>query len=201
VVERDLKKADEKATDSVALPGLLSAVLFWASGNGALYAAADPALTTGNPVSVGAPTQFNGVGGNNTSVTSGTANFALTAFEAAIGGANNGANPSPKTSGFRTINWDGVALDGTDFGGSTTVIVNGKIVGIPLHRFEERGVFFEEIYAVSGPASPTDQSTFVSVNPSVSNLFHAFSPTKTFAMFNDNTIGLNFVLAGAPAPV
>jgi len=178
-----------------AVRGLLSAVL-WAWGISATRAA-DPALTAGNPVSVGAPTQFSGVAGTNTSVTAGTANFALTAFEAAIGGANNGANPTPAANGFRVINWDGVALDGSDFGGATTVIVNGKIVGIPLHRFEERGVFFEEIYAVSGPASPTDQSTFVSVNPSVSNLFRAFSPTKTFAMFNDNTIGLNFVLARA----
>src|SRR5438552_3939780 len=97
------------------MAGLLSAAL-WASSNGAIYAA-DAALTAGNPVSVGAATQFSGVGGNNTSVTSGTANFALTAFEAAIGGANNGANPTPAPNGFRAINWDGVALDGTDFGG------------------------------------------------------------------------------------
>jgi hypothetical protein len=179
----------------VALRALLSAAL-WAAGNGAIYAQ-DSALTAGNPVSVGAPTQFSGVGGNNTSVTAGTANAALNAFEAAIGGPNNGANPPPKPNGFRAINWDGVALDGTDFGGSTTVIVNGKVVGIPLNRFEERGVFFEEIYAVSGPASASDQSTFSSVNGNVANLFPAFSPTKTFAMFNDNTIGLSFVLAAA----
>ncbi len=128
----------------------------------------------------------------------------MTAFEAAIVGANNGANPPPKTNGFRVINWDGVALDGTDFGGVATVINNGKVVGISLNRFQERGVFFEEIYAVSGAASPTDQSTFSTVNPNVANLFPAFSPVETFAMFNDNTIGLSFVLAAAhtttPAP-
>jgi hypothetical protein len=174
----------------------LFAALLWASSDGAIYAA-DAALTTGNPVSVGTPTQFNGVGGNNTSVTAGTANSALMAFEAAIGGANNGANPPPKTNGFRAINWDGVALDGTDFGGISTVIVNGKVVAIPRNRFQERGVSFEEIYAVSGPASPADQSTFLAVNPNVSNLFRAFSPPKTFAMFNDNTIGLSFVLPSA----
>jgi hypothetical protein len=137
------------------------------------------------------------VGGNNTSVTNGSANAALSAFEAAIGGANNGANPPPKTGGFRTINWDGVKLDGTDFGGITTVISNNNVVGIPINRFQERGVLFEEIYAVSGPTSSSNQSTFVAVNPNVSNLFRAFSPSNTFAMFNDNTIGLRFVLPGA----
>ncbi len=184
-----------------AVRGLLSAVL-WAWSISATRAA-DPALTAGNPVSVGAPTQFNGLGGNNTSVTAGTANFALTAFQTAIGGANNGANPPPEANGFRAINWDGVALDGTDFGGVSTVINSGKVVGIPLNRFQERGVFFEEIYAVSGPASPTDPSTFSTVNSNVANLFPPFSPSKTFAMFNDNTIGISFVLAAArtTAPV
>jgi len=53
--------------------------------------AADPALTAGNPVSAGAPTQFSGAGGTNTSVTVGTANAAVMAFEAAIGGVKNTA--------------------------------------------------------------------------------------------------------------
>jgi hypothetical protein len=175
-----------------AVPGLLSVVL-WAWSHGAIYAA-DPALTAGNPVTIGTPQQFMGIGGTNTSATSGTANFALTAFEAAIGGVKNVA-ASPQNGGFRVITWDGVAVDGTDFGGNTTVILQNKIVGIPINRFETQGAFFEEVYAVSGPASATDQSTFLSVNPSVSNLFRAFSPTKTFAMFNDDTIGLSFVLA------
>jgi hypothetical protein len=185
----------KKLNPLLALRSLLLTTAVWVFGNGSI-SAADPPLTTGNPVSVGAPTLFSGVGGNNTSVTAGSANNALNSFEAAIGGVNNGANPPPKPNGFRVITWDGVALDGTDFGGSTTVIVNGKVVGIPLNRFEERGAFFEEIYAVSGPASATDQSTFSSVNGNVLGLFPAFSPTKTFAMFNDNTIGLSFVLAG-----
>src|SRR4051794_15067040 len=109
--------------------GLLAALL-WASSDGAIYAA-DAALTAGNPVSVGMPTQFSGVGGNNTSATAGTANFALTAFETAIGGVRNTA-AAPQTGGFRVINWDGVAVDGTDFGGNTTNIVTNKIVGIPI---------------------------------------------------------------------
>ena len=153
--------------------------------------AADPPLTPGNPLGNVTHQEFSGVGGTNTA---GAALNVLAAFEAAVGGVKNVA-ASPQNGGFRVITWDGVAIDGTDFGGNTTVIVQNKIVGIPVNRFEAQGAFFEEVYAVSGAASPTDQSTFLSVNPSVSNLFRAFSPPKTFAMFNDNTIGLNFVLA------
>ena len=40
----------------------------------------------------------------------------LANFEAAIGGVNNAGNPS-QSGGFRTINWDAVKLDGTDFNG------------------------------------------------------------------------------------
>jgi hypothetical protein len=155
----------------------------------------DAALHEGGTLSGVTQTNFSGVGGTNTS---GAALTALNAFEAAIGGVNNGANPPPQTGGFRAINWDGVKLDGTDFGGSTTVISQGKTVGIPTNRFQERGVQFEEVYAVSGDG-------FQSVNPNVSAaLFPAFSPNNTFAMFNQNSIGLSFVLpslhAGTPVP-
>jgi hypothetical protein len=146
------------------------------------------ALSPGNPVTVGVPLTFSGVGGTNAS---GGAHSALSAFEAAIGGANNGGNPPPQMGGFRTINWDGVALDGGDFGGNTVVIATDKTVGIPLNRFESRGVFFEEVYAVSGDG-------FATVNPGAAGLFPAFSPSNTFAMFNDNSIDLRFVLAASP---
>jgi uncharacterized protein (TIGR03118 family) len=163
----------------------------------------DAALLPGTSVSTGV-TAFSGVGGNNTSTTANTANAALTAFEAAIGGTNNGGTATPQTGGFRTINWDGVKLDGTDFGGQSTVIDPNHVVGIPVNRFQERGVQFEVVYAVSGPASATDTSTFSTVNPSVTNLFPAFSPANTFAMFNDNGIDFSFVLPSvhttAPVP-
>ena len=116
----------------------------------------------------------------------------MNAFEAAIGGVKNTA-AAPQTGGFRTINWDGVKLDGTDFGGgaNTTVINTNKTVGIPLNRFQGQGTFFEEVYAVSGDG-------FTDVNPNVTAaLFPAFSPTNTFAMFNDNTIDQSFVLPSA----
>ena len=169
--------------------GFLTALL-WASSNATIYAA-DAALLAGNPVNVGAPMPFTGVGGTNTSVTVGSANAALMAFEAAIGGVKN-VGASPQTGGFRTITWDGVKIDGTDFGGNTTVIVPNKIVGIPLNRFETQGVFFEEVYAVSADGFKSANANVNAANPA---LFPSFSPSQTFAMFNDNGIGFSFVLA------
>jgi hypothetical protein len=144
-------------------------------------------LTPGNPVSIGSPLTFSGAGGTNTS---GGAFTALSSFETAIGGSKNTA-PAPQTNGFRTIVWDAVKLDGTDFGGgaNTTVIHLDKTVGIPLNRFQTQGVFFEEVYAVSGDG-------FTDVNPNAAGLFPAFSPKNTFAMFNENTISQSFILPG-----
>ena len=91
------------------------------------------------------------------------------------------ALPGPLINGRREINWDGVKLDGTDFGGNTDVIVStGKVVGIPVNRFQSRGVLFAEEYAVSGDG-------FVSVDPGVAGQFPAFSPRNTFAMFNETS--------------
>src|SRR5436190_13754885 len=64
-------------------------------------------LFPGNPISVGVPEQFSGVGGTNTS---GGAFTALTNFKNALGAANT--TPAPLTGGFRAITWDGVKLDG-----------------------------------------------------------------------------------------
>jgi hypothetical protein len=145
-------------------------------------------LFPGNPISANEiqnPAVFSGVGGTNTS---GGAFNALSGFEAAIGGAKNTA-AAPQAGGFRTITWDAVKLDGTDLGGgaNTTVINLNKTVAIPLNRFQAQGTFFEEVYAVSGDG-------FKDVNPNVSGLFPAFSPSNTFAMFNENTIDQSFVL-------
>jgi uncharacterized protein (TIGR03118 family) len=155
----------------------------------------DAALLPG--IAAGGSMPFTGVGGTNTSTTAGTANAALTNFKTAIGGSNNGGTAVPQANGFRTINWDGVPLNGNDPGFSDTVIDPGHVVGIPINRFQERGAQFDSVYPVSGPASATDPSTFSTVNPSVAGLFPAFSPANTFAMFNDNTIDVSFVLASA----
>ncbi len=143
-------------------------------------------LIPGAPVSIGVPAVFSGSG---TSAVTST----IASFKAAIGGVNNGANPQPALGGSRTITWDGVKLDGTDFGGgaNTIVISPGNTVGIPINRFQNVGVQFETVYAVSGDG-------FADVNPSVAGLFPPFSPKNTFAMFNDNSIDFQFVLPSGP---
>jgi hypothetical protein len=147
----------------------------------------DAGLSPGNP-STALPSQhfFGGGGGQPSAAT------ALANFETAIGGPNNGGTPSPQNGGFRTINWDGVKLDGTDFGGgaNTTVINFNTTVGIPLNRFQTRGVFFGAVYAVSGDG-------FKTVNPGVNGLFPPFSTPSTFAMFNDNGIDFKFIAPSA----
>ncbi len=153
----------------------------------------DAALAPGNPISAGTPMKFSG--GNTGNPTS--AAMALANFEAAVGGAKNTA-AAPQPTGFRTITWDGVKVDGTDSAAgpnSTVVITAGHTVGIPLNRFQGQGVFFGAIYAVSNDG-------FVDVNPNVGSsnpvLFPAFSMPSTFAMFNDNGIDFKFVAAASP---
>jgi uncharacterized protein (TIGR03437 family) len=113
---------------------------------------------------------------------------ALNAFRTAAG-TNNGGGPA-QTSGRREVSWDGVALDGTDNGGNTTVIVQGKITGIPINRFQNRGMLFKEVTAVSNDG-------FLSANPTVTGQFPAFSPANTFAAIGGNQIEVNFVLVSA----
>src|SRR5581483_11307880 len=129
---------------------------------------------------------------------SGVGAGAATAFQDmknAIGGVNNGGGGGPQTGGFRTIDWDAVKLDGTDFGGNTTVVDLNHTIGIPTNRFQARGVVFEEVYAVSG-----DQ--FATVNPATAGQFNNFSPSNTFVMFDqtngqfeDRFIDQHFTLA------
>jgi hypothetical protein len=145
---------------------------------------ADAPLFPGNPVTPGNPTPFSGVG-------TAAATTAFSGFKTAIGGADNAAGAAAST-GFRTINWDAVKLDGTDFGGNSMVISPGSTVGIPRNRFQSRGALFDEIYSVSGDG-------FTTVNPNAAGLFPAFSPKNTFAPFNQNTIDLSFVVATGAA--
>ena len=149
----------------------------------------DAALSPGDPITAGTPTRFSG-GDSANKIDPATA---LANFEAAIGGSKNTA-AAPQTSGFRTVTWDGVKVDGTDAvaGANSTIgITAGHTVGIPLNRFQNQGLFFGAIYAVSNDG-------FVDVNPSVSNLFPAFSSPNIFAMFNDNGIDFKFVAPASP---
>src|SRR5262249_12617860 len=110
----------------------------------------DAPLVPGNPITAGTPTTFSG------------GMTVLTSFEAAIGGSKNTA-AAPQATGFRTITWDAVKVDGSDAvsgPNSTVVVPGGHTVGIPLNRFQNQGVFFGAIYAVSNDG-------FVDANPNV----------------------------------
>jgi len=131
-----------------------------------------------------AQTSFSGVGAAG-------ATSALNAFLAAIGGANNGTAP-PQSAGFRRINWDDVTLDGTDFGGDTTVIDPQTTVAIPADRFAARGARLFQVYAVSGDG-------FATVNPDMAGQINAFSPQNALAAFDGNQIEMSYVLPGTTA--
>ncbi len=152
----------------------------------------DANLSQGNPVMEAPLKTYSGIGGG---AGPGTTAAALASFEADIGGVKNVA-AVPQNGGFRTITWDGVKTDGTDSaaGPNSTVVIAPKTVGIPLDRFENNGVYFGAVYAVSGDG-------FVDVNASVGApnpvLFPAFSSPNTFAMLNDNGIDFKFVV---PSP-
>lgn len=118
---------------------------------------------------------------------------ATTAFNAfrTAAGTDNGVTATPQTGGRREINWDAVLLNGADFNNNTTLIVPNKITGIPVNRFQARGLSFGEVLAVSNDG-------FASANANAANQFPAFSTANTFAAFNSNKYTVNFVLASAP---
>jgi hypothetical protein len=134
---------------------------------------------------------FTGVGGNNTSVTVGTANAALSAFEAGIGGANNGSSPGSHANGFRAINWDGVpeefaeprALPGGFF------ISRGATLSTPGDSLR---------VSANDASSPP---VFGDVNTTYSTTdFFAFSPTRIFSPLGSVVTNVQFSLAGSSGP-
>ena len=116
------------------------------------------------------------------------ATTAIANFEAVIGGPDNGATPAPQANGFRTLTWDGVLLNGNDFSGDSIVIDPNKTVGIPVNRFQTRGVHLGRVYAVSNDG-------FSDVNPGVTSVITYFSPLNMFAPFNTHEVNLDFVAA------
>lgn len=149
----------------------------------------DAPLSPGTKVTPGSPQAFSGTGGTSTSGGSFTA---LQAFQKAIGGSDNGATASAQSTGYRTINWDDVKLDGTDFSGASTTIKANTTVAIPTNRYQERATQFAASYAVS---IDSGSGSFTDVNPNVSSLFASFSAKNTVTSFNNNVIGVTFVLA------
>ena len=157
--------------------------------NNLLLAIASTALTTLViiPEAQAGTLVFQGVGAD--------AAKALADMKTAIGGVDN-LNAAPQTSGFRTIDWDAVRLDGTDVNPNTQVIDLNKTVAIPENRFQVRGTIFAERFAVSG-------DDFASVNPATTGEFPAFSPKNTFVnfdkqsgQFDDRLIKQSFTFPG-----
>lgn len=129
----------------------------------------------------GSPTPFTGAG------TPGTENT-LAAFEAAIGGVDNGTTAGERGSGFRHVSWDGIALDGSDPG--STVINPGHVVALSRTRLEPWGIEL-------GPQVAVADDGFHSVNSAAQ--FTPYSPPNVWAPFNSNTTELQIVAPGSPA--
>jgi hypothetical protein len=143
---------------------------------------------------VAAPTTFSGVGGNNTSVTPGTANAAMSAFLAAIGGANNGSGTGIYANGFRAINWDGVPdsraapnLLPSDFYNVTSP--RGAVLITP-----GSGV------AASANAASGTPVNFGNINPAYTSNFVVFSPQRLFTPIDSNILQIYFYKPGTTLP-
>jgi hypothetical protein len=141
-------------------------------------AVADASLIT---VPFAAPTPFTSAGPG-TSTT-------LSIFETAIGGADNGAKTGEQPAGLRHINWDRIALDGSQ--SETIPIAPNHTIAIPRDSQQERGVQLDSPIAVSGDG-------FASVNPGVTGRFGSLSAPNIAAPFNSNAFALRIVAPGAP---
>lgn len=112
----------------------------------------------------------------------GTAN-AQAAFQAAIGGANNG-NGGPQAAGFRTINWDDVPAP------STNTPFTGSF-------YQNRGVL---ISGLAGGQIEVSSNGFTAFNAGYPALFTPFSGSNVFAPLNVNGTFVNFFAPGTSTP-
>lgn len=116
----------------------------------------------------------------------------VSAFEAALGGANNGAaacSPTPCTNGFRVINWDAVpnALAApNNFPGNFFNGTRGAL-------FQTPGTGFQ-VSANAGVAPVR----FANINATYSSTFTTFSPERLFTSFGSNIIDVFFSVPGIP---
>ena len=112
----------------------------------------------------------------------GTGN-ALAAFEAGIGGANNG-NGGPQAGGFRTINWDDVPAP------STNTPLTGSF-------YQNRGVLLS---GIAGGPIQVSSNGFFNFNAGYPALFTPFSGSNIFAPLNGVSTFVTFVAPGTSAP-
>ncbi|HEY4285322.1 MAG TPA: hypothetical protein VGM62_19850 [Chthoniobacterales bacterium] len=137
-----------------------------------------------------APTVFQAAGPTAASI-QGT----LDAYRAALGGLVNGNNPGPLTSGRREINWDG---------GNPAIMATTDPV-TPFDTFlNTRGSRFTTPGKGLSQATPSGLATLFN-NPTYTNIFTAFSPSRLFTPVGSNvTEGLFFIpgtSGGMPATV
>jgi hypothetical protein len=139
-------------------------------------------------VPAGTPVELTGAGSTQTAA-------AMSAFEGAIGGADNGTTPGEQSGGWRHITWDNIKLDGSD-PGSTTIVPNA-VVAIAPDREQPYGIDLQHGDAVAGDG-------FASVNSSVAGKLAPFSSPNVFAPFNSNVVRMQVVApasqGSAPVP-
>ncbi len=156
--------------------GHLLVALAVACAFGALAPAANASLS----VPAGTPATFTGSSASGASVPS-----ALAAFEAAAGGADNGAVAGEQGTGFRHANWDVVALDGSDPG--STTIESDQVIVPANSRLQPWGLELGPDIAVSGDG-------FRSVS---SAHFSPFSAPNIWGPFNSDVAEFDVVAPAA----
>jgi len=139
------------------------------------------------------PTYFSGVGGDNTSGGPGTANVAMIAFEAAIGGSNNGSGGS-YPNGFRTVYWDDVP---------DSYAMPNLLPPDYFNKTSKRGVMLITpglgVAVSAGPGSGYPLN-FGNVDPSYTANFAAFSPVRVFSPYGSNIVQIYFYKPGTDLP-
>ena len=110
----------------------------------------------------------------------------LTAFEAAVGGADNGTTAGEQGSGFRHWIPAGIAVNGSDPG--STAIPGGHTAALSPSRLEPWGLELGSAVAVANDG-------FQSVNSNA-----GFSPPDVWAPFNSNTTTFETVVPGSSTP-
>jgi len=109
----------------------------------------------------------------------------LAAFEAAVGGADNGTAPGEQGGGFRHFVPAGIAVDVSDPG--STAIPGGHTAALSRSRLQPWGIGL-------GPAVAVANDGFKSVNSNA-----GFNPPNLWAPFNSNQTTLQIVAPGAQA--
>ena len=109
----------------------------------------------------------------------------LAAFEAAAGGADNGTLVGEQGSGFRHVNWDGIAVGGSDPG--SIAIPGGRTAAVAPSRLQAWGIELGSDIAVANDG-------FQSVNSNAR--FTPFSAPNVWGPFNSGTAEFDIV---APA--